>query len=188
MAEKEKLNVIIPAIKIFEKKKYAEQFLAGKIYFSAAGKFKQAKGNQRRYNEGKIRVNHKEIFIDDIKLDLPYDYSYTFLDRVPIFCCTLIEPENSKVQDDALFYNIPKEHYEFGDYYVLFDIVKLSNKLSSTNFGNGIRISKVLYQEPERMTDVDYKKINNPYDLLFIHHDTNHCMQNECRIVIEKNF
>ena len=51
-------------IKLFKEKEYAEQFMKGKIYISAAGCFSKATDAQRRYTEGMIPIFDKPLVID----------------------------------------------------------------------------------------------------------------------------
>ena len=183
------MKEITPAIKIFEKKKYAEQFISGKIYFSAAGRFKKSNDKQRRYKEGMIRVNDQPLTINGVQFNIPYYFGYSLVDRVPIFCCTLLDPSNLLVDGNSLIYNIPVEHHEFGDYFVYFNLIDLKNKLLGTKYSSGIRMGKLSYKDFSKLTTDDYKDICDPFDLLFIHDSRDgHDKQNEYRIALTNEF
>ena len=110
------------AIKIFEQENYAKQFIEGRIYFSAAGRFNNFTDTQRKYNEGAILINDKKLWIDNYELLIPYSFSYEEIKQVPIFCCTLLDKSNAMIFDNNLSYNIPKEHHALGKFAVVFDL------------------------------------------------------------------
>ncbi len=172
--------------KIFENEKYAKDFVEGKIFFSAAGVFSKANDSERKYDEGLVDINDKKLEINGVELNIPYKFGYLELERVPIFCFTMIDNTNSVVSDKGLILDIPKKNKELGGYLVVFEIEKLLERLKKILLpkGFGLRMQKVEYIDFENEpTEKWQNKVNDPLDILFVH-DIKHKNQNEARIVI----
>lgn len=178
-------------VKLFKEQEYAKQFMKGQIYISAAGRFSKATDAQRRYTEGMIPIFDKSLVIDGQVFNVPYSFSYHELDRVPVFCFTILDERNSTIVNKTLNYDIPKGNHELGKHLVLFDVDEFYRILSPkvTACGCGIIGKKVKYFDFNNLKDNSWhNEIKTPYDCLFLH-DIKHKNQNEFRFVLtEKIF
>ena len=177
----------IIGIRYFEKKKYARDFIKGRIFFNSAGTFENIKNDEQNYNEGQIPFYSDKIKFGDkiINGDVKITFYYEEYKRVPICCfsyITLKDLDNGEYISDEKLKRVYK-------YFVVFNIGDLLESLSKVlcNNGCGICARPVEYFDFNDKTNpwlkLDLSDIPVDYRKFFIHSDK-HKHQKEFRIVI----